>query len=1439
MPTLHADSFPSSAAFDAISQLLQADAAERKDAVKNGNAIFSFNLKNTAGEIENWYIDLKKEGAVGKGEAPKGEKADGTAPVHVRKAKGQGERDEGKIGEYPVMSKADATILRTVYENYTTSHTRGAIPVAMSKRVAETELTKDSKADGPGSYGGGQPQRATAAQMAARNPLFRDLMDPSNRVWWDPDANSYIRLAKPRGARRPGATSSSLGLVTSSGALQQQRALPAFDQLLNSQQSGSTLGQQNNTNNKNETSASFPPFGGSISGSNSGFNNPFTAPSGSFSFNAPPVNNPFSNTTTAGSLTRQTNGFQGSIFNLQTPSDKDATGTTGKSEQSFAPKAPSIDSEANGSTQNHSQSSNNGFTWPSSQQPQKSENNSNIFQQPSATSQQQSSILGNSNKSHGSDSGSLANMQSSAVGKPEDKIKQPTSDIFAHLKTPQAKAAENPFAASIAKFQQDQNNQPKTSMFGSFNQQPTQPPSNLFAATTAVPASSPPNPSSSPGADAMQTSPDTTPQKESQTQLAQISPADPSSNQQQSSPTEKTSNSQPTAGSAFGTISTFPSQAPSGTHPGLTKIDDEQPAGGGLFDRVSSPQGSSRGNITNGDISGSILGITPSEGTPPTAAPTDNSFGNSKLLGPSQGPTSPKPPLYETSSGTSSIAEFRGFPKSFENIDQAKADADYEAVLESSENRNSSHIAREYGPGMPPPAPSYFTAEEERHLIVGYRLKQLDIGMHKYLRDHPGKNTHLLRRFHEQRKQAILAAGDGPVESLIGDKRKASSEDQLETPQAKKQKQKAPFSIADPTPWQKPSPSPSQTASTSEPNQPLQPLPTAKAKRKADEESARDGNSIANQNTKRVRGPDPTPKSQTSSLFSNILEPGSKTPPPEESRGGINGPTSSTSIFQPKAPGANNPFGAVNTAGAIGPSLFQPKATMSSSSTENSTSLFKFTTSAPETPPASLFRPLTGNTPSDVSPAASPVTFKPQATNSTTAGMPSAVKAPSLKPPSFGIGASTNFLAQFGNAAKTSEEEAKKKRKAEEFDSEEEDEAAWEQRDAEEQQKKKQRIEEAAKAAQKFVPQLGPKQANEEAQTAPMQKSPVKSIFDQTHPMFGNSGSQHNIFGHLAKQDQDVETGKNSEADDEDDGEDDAEEDVSDMAARRSSSVKAANPTQPLGRSLFDRVSNPAEDLTPKANAPGSEVSPSGDHTWKVNSPIKFGASTDNPHGAGVQVPSASPSKTPFTGLFGASKLTGVMETPTKPGASIFSNIKSATPGTNVGFGFSPAKTATNTLALPSNNTSRATSPGATTAESANESAAEGTDDSAEKQNQLDLMSDRAGEEDEDVLFEVKAKGLRYDVETKQWISKGVGPLRVLKHRETGKPRIVLRAEPSGRVVINSGFVKEGSYENLGCKTVAAPIIADGQLGPWRLRVGNDNDLKKLWETLDENKKFA
>ncbi|OOG00515.1 hypothetical protein ASPCADRAFT_202375 [Aspergillus carbonarius ITEM 5010] len=64
------DAFPSSAAFDAINATLQADAAERKDAIDKAKAVIAFNIKNAQNKEESWYLDLKEKGVVGQGAPP-------------------------------------------------------------------------------------------------------------------------------------------------------------------------------------------------------------------------------------------------------------------------------------------------------------------------------------------------------------------------------------------------------------------------------------------------------------------------------------------------------------------------------------------------------------------------------------------------------------------------------------------------------------------------------------------------------------------------------------------------------------------------------------------------------------------------------------------------------------------------------------------------------------------------------------------------------------------------------------------------------------------------------------------------------------------------------------------------------------------------------------------------------------------------------------------------------------------------------------------------------------------------------------------------------------------------------------------------------------------------------------------------------------------------
>jgi len=66
--SLKSPDFPSSAVFEQIAQRLK-DESAKKEAMKKANAIFAFELSNK-GKKQEWYIDLKNAGQVGKGASP-------------------------------------------------------------------------------------------------------------------------------------------------------------------------------------------------------------------------------------------------------------------------------------------------------------------------------------------------------------------------------------------------------------------------------------------------------------------------------------------------------------------------------------------------------------------------------------------------------------------------------------------------------------------------------------------------------------------------------------------------------------------------------------------------------------------------------------------------------------------------------------------------------------------------------------------------------------------------------------------------------------------------------------------------------------------------------------------------------------------------------------------------------------------------------------------------------------------------------------------------------------------------------------------------------------------------------------------------------------------------------------------------------------------------
>jgi RanBP1 domain len=313
---------------------------------------------------------------------------------------------------------------------------------------------------------------------------------------------------------------------------------------------------------------------------------------------------------------------------------------------------------------------------------------------------------------------------------------------------------------------------------------------------------------------------------------------------------------------------------------------------------------------------------------------------------------------------------------------------------------------------------------------------------------------------------------------------------------------------------------------------------------------------------------------------------------------------------------------------------------------------------------------------------------------------------------------------------------------------------------------------------------------------------------------------------------------------------------------------------KPFGSSLFGNAGS---------------TTPTADNTWKPGSAIKFGApssvpafnitpatpqaktngdSTSKPFGSFAPASSGPKSSSDTDGgapkhsigVFGASSFasqapSGSNTGSSKPFSNLFGDsskktIANQSSAALVGFPFgippkiggSPLLAATN---VSSAITSRATSPGLTD----NDSAAESGPDDQGNDPQPDYMASRPGEENEDILFEVRTKALESMTEKELttagskgeagWKTRGLGPLRVLKDSESGRTRIVMRSEPNANVVVNSPLIQDNRYDITPSGSNGASlkmgIYMDGKLKNWVFKIKAMGFARELVECLVAN----
>ncbi|KAJ9698720.1 hypothetical protein PVL29_007669 [Vitis rotundifolia] len=98
----------------------------------------------------------------------------------------------------------------------------------------------------------------------------------------------------------------------------------------------------------------------------------------------------------------------------------------------------------------------------------------------------------------------------------------------------------------------------------------------------------------------------------------------------------------------------------------------------------------------------------------------------------------------------------------------------------------------------------------------------------------------------------------------------------------------------------------------------------------------------------------------------------------------------------------------------------------------------------------------------------------------------------------------------------------------------------------------------------------------------------------------------------------------------------------------------------------------------------------------------------------------------------------------------------------------------------------------------------------------LEEVAVTTGEEDEDAILDLKAKLYRFDKEGNQWKERGAGNVKLLKHKESGKVRLVMRQSKTLKICANhlvlpTMSVQEHAGNDKSCVWHATDF-ADGEL---------------------------
>ncbi|CAL5874336.1 uncharacterized protein PFLUO_LOCUS8632 [Penicillium psychrofluorescens] len=496
------------------------------------------------------------------------------------------------------------------------------------------------------------------------------------------------------------------------------------------------------------------------------------------------------------------------------------------------------------------------------------------------------------------------------------------------------------------------------------------------------------------------------------------------------------------------------------------------------------------------------------------------------------------------------------------------------------------------------------------------------------------------------------------------------------------------------------------------------------------------------------------------------------------------------------------------------------------------------------------------STPSPAAPAAAPPKFgnnmfakaaSSASTSTSTANaapsQPSAA-APALAMPKFGNGASgTDFMAQFKKQAEKTAAEEKAKRKAEDFDSDEDDEEEWERQDAERQREKRAKIEAASKKKTKFVPGKGFMFVDDVDEPA--------ASTEAANPSSAPSPAVTPLFG---KTDEASKIGSSNEAS--------VISNASSRAASPATSIFAsANQPVPNSQNIFGRLSatpqtsdkddgdsSSGDDIqeairkTPKRRPSAEDREAEDDRpskrTMKSSDAATSKSSLDAPlpapsAAAGrslfdrVQTPgrSATSSPNPFGGLMGGNATTN------NATSSLFTGVNTSGTSTPI-FGAPKGAPQTADQTWKPNTPIKFAAESVPSTENATSADVTGDEEEGEPGAIFNLTNAKAGEEEEDAVYECRARAFKRDG---SWKSQGTGICRLLVHRETHAARVVIRADPGGNIILNTHLKRDYAYSKAGSSVQLMVPHHNKQPEHWAIRAKAEN-VNELFSKIEEIK---